>query len=114
MSDHVFKVGDVVQYTGFGKKDWKIKHHSCIGIIKAIREDTQHVDVAWISQNFSKSDVEGDYETGWAIEGLCHFHDLNITETSDVPPSQNPLPVSTASPALGKRTSSARGSRSRP
>ena len=39
---------------------------------------------------------------------------MGSMETSDAPPSQIPPPESAASPASGKRTSSARGSRSRP
>lgn len=119
MSDHVFKVGDVVEAKGDALE-------GSIGVIikiipKGKGTPKPFAEVNWIvctnwpqarryrADNHPHCDSHMEFK-----EFKLVTHAEDITETSDVPPSQNPPPASASSPASGKRTSSARGSRSRP
>lgn len=82
------KVGDIVQYIAFKRRaEWAKKHHSCIGVVRRLYEEsgTEFADVGWVTHNFTYSDVEGDYEKGWATKGLRVIgHITESTEGEDV------------------------------
>lgn len=114
MNDRKFEVGDVVQYNANGEGGYK-PAHGFVGVIMGTFG--VFYSVIWLTRNCKP--------WAWALDGreqvfhkniekIGHIDPTTITETSDVPPNQNPPPASTASPASDTQTSSARGCPTRP
>ena len=108
MSDHVFKVGDVVEYIAC-QRQFESRNGS-IGIITAgphpeLNKEISY-SVSWIISMHPWDNPELHEFRSYLLK---HFRGkLNVQL------DQNPPPVSTASPASGKLKSSARGNQSRP
>jgi len=100
MSDHKFEVGDVVEFIDDGS----------MYILAEIKSDRIWCDTIVESDPYWKG--KRVWFTRISLRSLKFI--THLTETSDAPAGQTLQSESTASPALGTRTSSARGSRSQP
>jgi len=100
MSDHKFKVGDVVEFV----RDGSIYIIAEFGARRILVDTIVESDPEWKGKRVWFSQLR---------EGEIRFI-THLTETSNVPAGQMPQLESTASPASGTRTSSEPGSRSQP